>query len=324
MTEDKLAVIGQNQEKALALIREVRRSIATIDSAAEAAHEADRMKILGDILKKVGAEYSIQNEAAETRCELVARAGLLLPDAGHGGDRKSSNYVLLDPVLPAMRASRYRQVARVPPDDREGYYVKQLAGTRDITIAGLLAYWRKLQEQFRDIELPEGKYRTIVIDPPWPIKKILRDKAPEQVDMDYGVSSLAQIADMKVADMVPDDGACHLYLWTTQKYLPAALNMVKAWGFTYIFTMTWLKPGGFQPFGLPQYNTEFVVFGRKGGLDFEDTKAFFTGFTAPRGRHSEKPDEFYSVVARVSPAPRINLFARKQREGFTGWGDEVK
>jgi hypothetical protein len=43
------------------------------------------------------------------------------------------------------------------------------------------------------IPLPVDKYRTIVIDPPWPMEKILRDVSPNQFDMDYPTSSGAVI-----------------------------------------------------------------------------------------------------------------------------------
>ncbi len=43
----------------------------------------------------------------------------------------------------------------------------------------------------------------------------------------------------------------------------------------------------------------------------------------PRGKHSQKPDAFLDVVERVSPAPRIELFARRQRLGWDTWGNEA-
>lgn len=167
----------------------------------------------------------------------------------------------------------------------------------------------------------DGRYKTIVIDPPWDMKKIDRDVRPNQVGFDYPTMTLDEIKSFPICDMVEE--ASHLYLWTTQKYLPHAFEVLKEWGFKYVFTMTWHKPGGFQPVGLPQYNSEFVVFGRRGGLEFIDTKAFPTCFNAPRREHSRKPDEFYDLVRRVSPGPRIDVFSREKRDGFDQYGNET-
>lgn len=173
----------------------------------------------------------------------------------------------------------------------------------------------------RQIELPDGRYSTIVIDPPWPMQKIARDVRPDQVGFDYPTMSIDAIKAFDVGSMAADD--CHLYVWTTQRFLPDTFDIMSAWGFKYIFTMVWHKPGGPQPFGLPQYNCEFILFGRRGGLPFLDTKAFPTCFNAPRREHSRKPDEFYDVVQRVSPGPRIDIFSREMRDGFDQFGNEA-
>jgi N6-adenosine-specific RNA methylase IME4 len=44
---------------------------------------------------------------------------------------------------------------------------------------------------------------------------------------------------------------------------------------------------------------------------------------APRGRHSEKPDEVRQLLERASPPPRIELFERKLVPGWYVWGNEV-
>lgn len=43
-------------------------------------------------------------------------------------------------------------------------------------------------------------------------------------------------------------------------------------------------------------------------------------FAAARTGHSVKPDAFYDLVERVSPAPRVELFARQPRLGWDSWG----
>jgi N6-adenosine-specific RNA methylase IME4 len=176
----------------------------------------------------------------------------------------------------------------------------------------------ELKKQALSIKPPDGKYRTIVIDPPWEMEKIQRDLAPNQVDFDYPTMSLDDIKNFDI----PAHEECHLWLWTTQKYLPDAYDVLKAWDFKYLVTFVWHKNGGFQPVGLPQYNCEFVLLARKGGQPFLDTKQFFTCFNAPRREHSRKPDEFYDLVKRVSPEPRIDIFSREEREGYDVWGVE--
>ena len=185
--------------------------------------------------------------------------------------------------------------------------------------AVLTEYKRK---QVGTIPTPQGKYRTIVIDPPWDIDKIVREVSPNQYDYDYATMSIEEIKALPIPELAFDDGT-HLYLWTTQKYLPVAFDIMKGWGFNYIFVMVWHKAGGFQPFNLPQYNCEFVLFGRKGSLDFLDTKNFFTCFSGKRREHSRKPIEFDDLIRRVSPEPRIDYFSREEKEGFISYGNET-
>ena len=170
---------------------------------------------------------------------------------------------------------------------------------------------------------PPGKYRAIVIDPPWDMKRIDCDVRIDQhgSGFDYPTMSHDEIGLLPIGKMADDD--CHLFCWTTQKHLPPTLKIIEQWGFKYVLVMVWHKPGGFQPFGLPQYNCEFVVYARKGAPEFIDTKAFPCCFAAPRREHSRKPDEFYDVIRRVTNGPRIDVFSREARDGFSQYGNEV-
>ena len=171
----------------------------------------------------------------------------------------------------------------------------------------------------REVKQLEGKFDVIVIDPPWPMQKIERDERPNQAAFDYPTMTEEELSELEI----PAADDCHMWLWTTHKFLPMALRLLDRWGFKYVCTFVWHKPGGPQPYGLPQYNCEFAIYARKGTPEFIDFKAFNTCFEAPRGAHSEKPEFFYDMVRRVTAGLRADMFNRRKIEGFEGWGNEA-
>jgi N6-adenosine-specific RNA methylase IME4 len=164
------------------------------------------------------------------------------------------------------------------------------------------------------------KYKTIVIDPPWPIEKLQRKVRPNQINMDYPMMSIEQIKSIKIANISEENSVC--FLWTIQKYLPISFDILSAWGFKYQRTLTWDKSNGLCLFGF-HHRSEFVLFGYKGKLDmYPRRKAIPTVFQAKSPYHSAKPDEFYQMISCFNE-PRIDIFARKQREGFDVFGNEI-
>ena len=107
------------------------------------------------------------------------------------------------------------------------------------------------------------KYKTIYADPPW--MEHGGGKIKRGADRHYPLMKTKDILALPVHELIDPEG-CHLYLWTTNNFLPDALEVVKAWGFEYVTLITWMKDRQ----GLGQYYrglTEHCIFARtKKGL----------------------------------------------------------
>jgi N6-adenosine-specific RNA methylase IME4 len=213
--------------------------------------------------------------------------------------------------------SHHKLVAGMSPTQQKRILAKAEKG--GWTVAEMRRQMKQDQKLAADATPIAGEYEVIVIDPPWDMDKILRDVRPRQVEFDYPTMSEEQLA----SHPIPAADDCHLWCWTTHKFMPMAMRLVEVWGFRYVCQFVWHKPGGFQPVGLPQYNCEFAVYARKGAPSFVDTTKFSTCFEAARGAHSEKPEAFYEMVRRVTDGRRCDMFNRRKIEGFDGLGNEA-
>ena len=215
----------------------------------------------------------------------------------------------------------YKAVAAAAPELIEKMDSGELTANKAWTETKRKVVRQNLENvEAQEVKAIAGVYDVIVIDPPWAMEKIERDVAPNQVAFEYPTMSLDEIANITI----PAADNCHVFLWTTQKFLPSAFDLIEKWGMKYVLTFVWHKNGGFQPFNLPQYNCEFALYARKGTPQFVDFKDFMTCFNAKRGAHSEKPEEFYTLLRRVTAGRRLDMFNRRTIEGFDGWGNEAK
>jgi N6-adenosine-specific RNA methylase IME4 len=175
------------------------------------------------------------------------------------------------------------------------------------------------------------RYRTIVADPPWdyePFVSINRTagKWSERVEkpLSYPAMTLAAIAALPIADLADPRGA-FLFIWTTNRYLPDTFELIEGWGFTYRQTLVWHKVNG-TPFGgsFAPNHAEFLLACRRGTVRREGKLPSSVVSIRHNAKiHSRKPDVFMDEIERVSPEPRLEMFARRQRLGWDTWGNEA-
>lgn len=261
---------------------------------------------------EIAQEIGLSKESAKKRMQAARNIVPEVKDAIRNTEIADSTTQLLE--LARLAPDKQVEVAKAITDGA----INVADAKRQVKKAEVIANLENVEA--KEAKKIQGVYDVIVIDPPWPMKKIERDVAPNQVEFDYPTMSLDEIKALEV----PCADDCHVWLWTTQKYLPEAFDVLKSWGLKYVCTFVWHKPGGFQPFGLPQYNCEFALYARRGTPEFIAFDDFKLCFDAPRGHHSEKPEPFYELVRRVTAGRRLDMFSRRAINGFETWGKEAE
>jgi len=177
---------------------------------------------------------------------------------------------------------------------------------------------------------PSGQFGVIIADPPWSYE---RSGVQGAAALHYPTMTDEDIYSLPVAEIASPDAV--LLLWATWPKLTEAMRVVSAWGFEYVTGMPWIKIQKCHPtlWGewdmKPQYGTGFWVRGasepilicRRGKVS--PPQNGFVGLIAPNIRHSRKPDSLHEY-AEALPGPRLELFARRPRDGWTVWGNEVE
>lgn len=183
-----------------------------------------------------------------------------------------------------------------------------------------------------------GQYRVIYADPPWP--EYGGGKITRGAQKHYPLMKVEEICALPVGEWAAADAHC--YCWTTNNYLQAGLDVVKAWGFRYVTCITWVKS---KP-GLGQYYrgmTEHCLFAVRGRLPyrqredgkraqgrtvvFDDDASLLdlpAAFEATAEAHSVKPERMRHYIELVSGhGLLLELFARQRVEGWDAWGNEA-
>ena len=173
-------------------------------------------------------------------------------------------------------------------------------------------------QRFLDLKalIASGKrYGTVYADPPW----LYGNQGTRAATGNhYPGLSVADIAALPIRDLGAPDG--HLHLWTTNAFLFDARQIMEAWGYEYKSCFVWVKPS----MGIGNYwrvSHEFLLLGIRGKAPFADPGMKSWGEFA-RGEHSAKPEQIRTMIERVSPALRLELFARRTVGTWDSWGNE--
>jgi N6-adenosine-specific RNA methylase IME4 len=164
---------------------------------------------------------------------------------------------------------------------------------------------------------PSEKYRIVYADPAWSYGNTMPDGTTEPRDH-YPVMELDAICAMPVKNWVEDNAV--LFLWVTSPVLEEAFQVVRAWGFEYKASFVWDK----IKHNMGHYNSvrhEFLLICTRGSCQPDKQQLFDSVQSIERGKHSEKPVEFYDIIETLyTHGRKLEIFARTKRDGWDVYG----
>jgi N6-adenosine-specific RNA methylase IME4 len=177
------------------------------------------------------------------------------------------------------------------------------------------------------------------VDFAWPFATYSAKGKQRSAERHYDTMTIDEIKAF-AANYIPRLAApdCALLMWIIWPLLTAAREVIDVCdGFEYkTCEFVWVKTTkdakvitldgdglhNGQSLSGTEANTEVCLLATRGS-PLRLSKDVHQVVLAPVGEHSEKPDEAYRRIERLYPGPYLELFARKPRDAWTTWGNEL-
>jgi N6-adenosine-specific RNA methylase IME4 len=178
------------------------------------------------------------------------------------------------------------------------------------------------------------KYAVIYGDAPWTFATYSAKGKGRSAERHYATMSLDAIKALPVGDLTLPVST--LLLWAVMPQLPAALEVIKAWGFTFkTIAFVWIKTtrkgrlialdGRGLHWGMGYWtraNAELCLLATRGRPKRLDAGVHQV-VVSPVREHSRKPDEVRFRIERLLAGPYLELFGRFAVPRWTVFGNEV-
>ena len=117
-----------------------------------------------------------------------------------------------------------------------------------------------------------------------------------------------------------------LFLWVVSPMLKEGIAVMEAWGYKYAtIAFIWHKQRT-NPGHYTMSECEICLVGKRGTIPTPRGARNIRQFLSEmRGKHPAKPNEIRNRIEQMFPTQnKVELFARKNVEGWDAWGNEVE
>ena len=171
------------------------------------------------------------------------------------------------------------------------------------------------------------KYSFIYMDPPWSYneKVHLKGNVHSSAEHHYPTMGIKDLKKMNIGAIAERD--CLILMWVTGPQMDVAIDLINHWNFqfkdvVFCWDKILINPGSYT---LTSF--EFVLAAKNQFGKIPTPRGRYNikqGFIEPRGKHSAKPQQIACYIEEMFPhSTKIELFARRKRNGWTCWGNEL-
>jgi N6-adenosine-specific RNA methylase IME4 len=340
--------MNNGEARELVLMAKSERMLAEATTIDEIKDIRDKAELARAYAKKIGLSQEIIVHAGAIKVKAEQKLGKLLGSINlakgslgnqYTGKRLDRSHDATGPIrlqdlgITKSESSRVQTIASLPAPVFNKFVQQAIDSGQEPTTAGLLrlAKRQKVSEtivcnadvpgfvsSLEELTAEGRKFSTLYIDPPWPYDNQATRAA---TNGHYPTLPLEKIAAEPVKQLAADK--CHLHLWTTNGFLPAALSLIAQWGFEFKSMLVWVKP----QMGIGNYwrcSHEMLLLGTKGNMPFCD-HSLRSWFEADRTEHSAKPEIVRGFIEKASPGQYLEMYGRRlpPNDQWTVYGNQL-
>lgn len=328
----------------------------TVDEVKDIHDKAEAVRVYA----RISEDVQLEMDAAEIRVRAERRMGILLREMNlHQGGKPSKNQTG-DRSEPVTTTQKLKEMG---VSKRLSSRAQKVGGIADqafeVMVAGLRARMAEAgprvsldlvntarKEKAKadhaarvydgcDVDdlqslVDEGrKFAAILIDPPW--KFIARSDKGEgrSAGEHYTTTSLDEIkAVMKIVRLLAAPNSV-VFMWMVDWCPTWALELIEIAGFTHKTTaFTWAKQNesgvgfhmgqGYWTRANPE-DCWLATIGHPQRINADVRQLI----VAPVMEHSRKPDVVHEYIQRLVAGPYLEIYARRPRDGWVTWGNEI-